>query len=61
MSDRTAGNLTVDQVRTRFGQWRQDRQGKARIPDELWLAAMEVAAETASTEQQPNSISTAAN
>ena len=43
MSDRTAGNLTVDQVRTRFGQWRQNRQGKARIPDQLWLAAMEVA------------------
>ena len=43
MSERTAGNLTVDQVRTRFGQWRQNRQGKARIPDDLWLAAMEVA------------------
>lgn len=43
MSDRTTGSLTVDQVLTRFGQWRQDRRGKARIPDELWTAAMEVA------------------
>lgn len=43
MSDRTTGSLTVDQVLTRFGQWRQDRPGKARIPDELWTAAMEVA------------------
>ena len=43
MSDRTTGSLTVDQVLTRFGQWRQNRLGKARIPDELWTAAMEVA------------------
>ncbi len=43
MSDRPTGSVTVDQVRTRFEQWRQSRQGKARIPDELWLAAMEVA------------------
>ena len=43
MSDRTTGSLTVDQVLTRFGQWRQDRRGKARIPDELWTAAIEVA------------------
>jgi hypothetical protein len=33
----------VDEVRARFEQWRQTRQGKARIPDELWSAATEVA------------------
>jgi hypothetical protein len=33
----------IDEVRTRFEQWRQTRLGKARIPDELWLAAVEVA------------------
>src|ERR1019366_1634509 len=34
---------SVDQVRSRFEQWRQTRQGKARIPDELWSEAIEVA------------------
>lgn len=33
----------IDEVRARFEQWRQTRQGKARIPDELWSAAIEVA------------------
>jgi len=33
----------VDEVRSRFEQWRQTRQGKARIPDELWSAAIQVA------------------
>ncbi len=33
----------VDVVRSRFEQWRQTRQGKAPIPDELWSAAVEVA------------------
>lgn len=33
----------VDEVRSRFEQWRQTRQGKARIPDELWSAAIELA------------------
>lgn len=33
----------VDAVRSRFEQWRQTRQGKARIPDELWSAAIELA------------------
>jgi hypothetical protein len=33
----------IDEVRARFEQWRQNRQGKARIPDELWSAAVEVA------------------
>jgi hypothetical protein len=33
----------IDEVRTRFEQWRQTRQGRAHIPDELWSAAIEVA------------------
>lgn len=33
----------IDEVRSRFEQWRQTRQGKARIPDELWSAAIEAA------------------
>jgi hypothetical protein len=35
--------LTIEEVVSRFEQWRQRRQGKARIPDELWSAAVEVA------------------
>src|ERR1700733_9573005 len=35
--------LTMEEVRTRFDEWRQNRRGKARIPDELWSAAMELA------------------
>ena len=38
-----AETLDIDQVRTRFESWRQTRNGKARIPDELWSAAVEVA------------------
>lgn len=34
---------TIEEVITRFEQWRQTRQGKARIPDELWSAAVQVA------------------
>ncbi len=33
----------IDEVRSRFERWRQTRQGKARIPDELWSAAVELA------------------
>ena len=33
----------IDEVRTRFENWRQTRKGKARIPDELWSAAVAVA------------------
>jgi hypothetical protein len=33
----------IDAVRSRFEHWRQTRQGKARIPDELWSAAIELA------------------
>ena len=40
---KSVGTLNLDEVRTRFENWRQNRQGKQRIPDELWSAAMEVA------------------
>src|SRR5579863_1979380 len=35
--------LTIDEVRARFEEWRQNRQGKSPIPDELWSAATELA------------------
>jgi len=34
---------SIDDVRSRFERWRQTRQGKAPIPDELWSAAAAVA------------------
>jgi tRNA threonylcarbamoyladenosine modification (KEOPS) complex Pcc1 subunit len=34
---------SIEEVRARFEQWRQTRRGKARIPDELWSAAVTVA------------------
>jgi hypothetical protein len=36
---------TIGELRTRFEQWRQARQGKSksRIPDELWSAAVDLA------------------
>jgi hypothetical protein len=34
---------TIEEVVSRFEQWRQTRQGKARIPDDLWSAPIEVA------------------
>jgi hypothetical protein len=40
---KVAGTLDIDEVRTRFESWRQTRKGKARIPDELWSAAVQVA------------------
>lgn len=33
----------MGEVRAKFEHWRQNRQGKAVIPDELWSAAMELA------------------
>ena len=35
--------LTIGEVRARFEAWRQNRQGKSPIPDELWSAAAELA------------------
>jgi hypothetical protein len=36
----TAG---LEEAKARFEEWRQNRKGKAAIPDELWSAAAEVA------------------
>ena len=35
--------LTIDDVRARFEAWRQNRQGKSPIPDDLLSAAAELA------------------
>ena len=43
MSRSRSQPLAVEEVRTRFQEWRQSRQGRARIPDELWSAAIELA------------------
>jgi hypothetical protein len=40
---RSVDTLNLDEVRTRFENWRQNRRGKQPIPEELWLAAIEVA------------------
>ena len=33
----------LEETKARFEEWRQNRKGKASIPDELWAAAVEVA------------------
>jgi hypothetical protein len=44
MSDHKSVDIPgIDEVRTRFESWRQTRRSRARIPDELWSAAIEVA------------------
>jgi hypothetical protein len=35
--------ITLEETRGRFEEWRSSRRGKARIPAELWSAAVEVA------------------
>ena len=40
---KSADTLDSDAVRIRFENWRQTRKGRARIPDELWSAAVAVA------------------
>jgi hypothetical protein len=35
--------ISLEEVKTRFEEWRQTRKGKAAIPDGLWSAAAEVA------------------
>jgi hypothetical protein len=37
--------FSIDEVRARFEAWRQNRQGREPIPDELWSAAIELARE----------------
>jgi hypothetical protein len=38
-----AVTITLEEAKARFEQWRQNRTGKAAIPDELWAAAVGVA------------------
>ncbi|HEX4135394.1 MAG TPA: hypothetical protein VHY84_12345 [Bryobacteraceae bacterium] len=35
--------FSIDEVRSRFEAWRQNRQGREPIPGELWSAAVELA------------------
>jgi hypothetical protein len=35
--------VSLEEAKARFEEWRQNRQGKAAIPDELWATAVEVA------------------
>src|ERR1700733_1256859 len=39
MPRRKTAIITIEEARARFGEWRQNRRGKARIPAELWSAA----------------------
>lgn len=36
-------SLQLEEVQARFERWRQNRQGRAAIPGELWSAAAELA------------------
>ena len=50
MTDRKSGDIPgIDEVRAGLEDWRQTRRGKARIPDDLWSAAIAVARRDAST------------
>jgi hypothetical protein len=35
--------VSLEEAKARFENWRQNREGKSAIPDELWAAAVEVA------------------
>ncbi len=35
--------VSLEEAKARFEDWRQNRKGKAAIPDELWAIAVEVA------------------
>ena len=45
MTDAAKGtrSISADEVQKRFAEWRRTRAKKARIPDELWDAAVELA------------------
>jgi hypothetical protein len=43
MPRRKRTTISLEEAKSRFEEWRQNRQGKAAIPDELWVAAAEVA------------------
>jgi len=35
--------ISLEEAKVRFEEWRQNRKGKAAIPDDLWSAAADVA------------------
>ena len=43
MPRRKTPTVNLEEAKARFEAWRQNRKGKAAIPDELWAAAAEVA------------------
>jgi hypothetical protein len=43
MAQSKAPVITLEEAKGRFEEWRNIRRGKARIPAELWSAAVEVA------------------
>jgi hypothetical protein len=43
MQRRNTPTVTLEDAKTHFENWRQNRKGKAAIPDELWAMAVEVA------------------
>jgi len=42
MSTITAPSLDIDQVKAEFDNWRKRRVGRARIPEHLWAAALDL-------------------
>jgi hypothetical protein len=43
MSRSKTPTISLDETKARFEEWRQNRKGKASIPEELSAAAVEVA------------------
>jgi hypothetical protein len=43
MQHRRTEALTIEKLHSRFEEWRRNRTGLSAIPDELWLAAIELA------------------
>ena len=43
MAQSKAPVISLEEAKERFEEWRNNRRGKARIPAELWSAAVEVA------------------
>jgi hypothetical protein len=43
MSRSKTPTITLDEAKARFEAWRQNRKGKAPIPDDLWAMVVEVA------------------
>jgi hypothetical protein len=43
MVEKATRGISAKDIEQRFAEWRRTREKKARIPDELWEAAIEVA------------------